>query len=202
MRRLLNLKVAAVATVNKVNPLNANIPIVDGGGRPTLEFMLKWSQQAANNGATVKDSDVGFTDHPVSDASILQHGYLRKLSGVAAQYLAGDGSFRAIQYDRDTYLPTVVDSTIVYRFVAALAFSVTLSSCQGNASLAPSGGTAIFTLKKNGGSIGTLTFASGSSIAVASGAGASFVAGDVLSISVGVAHAIAGVALTVAGTLI
>lgn len=33
----------------RVDPLSYKIPIVDGQGRPTREFMRKWSQQAESN---------------------------------------------------------------------------------------------------------------------------------------------------------
>lgn len=42
---------------------------------------------------TVNDSDVVFTDITTGNASTTKHGYLKKLSGTATQYLGGDGNF-------------------------------------------------------------------------------------------------------------
>lgn len=189
-----------MATTNKVNPLSENIPIVDERGRPTLEFILKWAQQAANNAAPVRDVDVVFTDNTAGNASATRHGFLKKLSNVATQFLAGDGVFRVPSnvYDRSTYLPTVAGSTTVFRFVAARAFALTATTSKGSAGTAPSGGATTFTIKKNGSSIGTVVFADGVATATGTGAGATFAVDDVLTIDVGTANSIAAVALTLA----
>lgn len=187
---------------NQVNPLSQMVPIVDPTGRPTLEFILKWNaQQAAQNAIAVKDSDVVFTDNTVGNASTVKHGYLRKLSGIVTQFLAGDGVFRAPPYDVNSFLPTVTGPANVFRFVAARAVLVAATTCAGSALTAPAGGAAVFTIKKNGASIGTLTFADGVATATAAGAGGAFAIGDVLTIDVGADHGIAGVALTVTGSL-
>jgi hypothetical protein len=193
-------RVAAVA-INRVNPLSQQIPIVDDTGRPTLEFMLKWNkQQAQQNARTITDVEIAFTDNTVGNASTAKHGYLRKLSGVVSQFLAGDGVFRTIPYDLCAYLPTVTGPAgSVCKFVSARAFLITMSTCKGHATTAPAGGSVTFTLNKNGSAIGTIVFADGATTSTASGAGGGFVAGDVLTIDVTADHGIAFVALTVTG---
>lgn len=85
-----------MATVNRVNPLNAGIPIVDHLGQPTLEFMLKWNaQQAKANAFTVRDLDVTFTDITTGNVSTTKHGYAPKLPNNANLFLNGVGLYTA-----------------------------------------------------------------------------------------------------------
>lgn len=131
-----------MVTVNNVNPLNASIPIVDAGGRPTLEFMLKWAQQAQMNadtgvvgpgdatkflnGATVpafafvKDSDLSLTDVTANNVSTAKHGFTPKLPDDATKFLDGEGNFTVpAGGDASTYyagLNTVSASVSTFSF--------------------------------------------------------------------------------------
>ena len=208
--------------VNHVNPLDANIPIVDEAGRPTLEFMVKWAQQAKQNstigitgvgdatkflnGANppvftqVKDSDLATSDITANNATTGKHGFLPKLPGDSAKVLKGDGSYNYASYDIAVYAPTVSDTSTVVQLVADRAFTIPLNlgTTRGYVSTAPTADTT-FTLKQNGANIGTIVFASGQQTATVSGAGASIVAGDVLTITVGSANSIAGLSITLNG---
>ncbi len=75
-------------------------------------------------------------------------------------------------------------NTTIFSFAVPRAFSIP-SSFFGSQALAVTAAaeSSVFTISKNASSIGTLTFATGSAIGSFSGAGASFVAGDRLSIT-------------------
>lgn len=97
-------------------PLNYNVQITDGSGRPTPEFLRLWQQQSdlnnsipvpsgnasqfyngANPGvfAQVKDSDLSLSDVTTNNASLTAHGFLPKLTGATGNFLRADGTWAA-----------------------------------------------------------------------------------------------------------
>jgi hypothetical protein len=117
---------------NIVNPLNQLVPIVDSFGRPTLEFMLKWAQQARQNSeggssivgpgdatkflngevtpvfAQVKDSDLAMSDTVANNVSTSKHGFAPKAPNDATQFLDGTGAYDTV---KDTDLSTSDNTT-------------------------------------------------------------------------------------------
>ena len=77
--------------------------------------------------------------------------------------------------------PTAAENVLVFAVPQSFSFSASFLGSQAK-SLSPSTGVATFTINKNGASIGTVTF-TGSNTGVFAGAGGSFVAGDIISIS-------------------
>lgn len=108
-------------------------------------------------------------------------------------------------YDLACFLPgQPAPSQTVMRVVAVRSFLLpaNLPLSEAFANTAPSGGSAVYNLAKNGTNFGTLTFASGSQQGVfASGSDTSFAAGDTLSVvSTATMNGIADVSITFACT--
>lgn len=108
-------------------------------------------------------------------------------AGSSGQVLTSNGaaanpSFQSIPYDvAGSVAGTPTASVKCFFFVATRAFSITATGHQAVADTAPSGDT-IFTVEKNGVSIGTFTIPAGGSVAFSLTA-TSFAAGDKLTVT-------------------
>lgn len=105
--------------------------------------------------------------------------------------------------DLAVYVPGVLaDSQVILRFVAGRAFTFPSGFTGSKASAGTaSTGTAVFSIKKNGGSIGTITFTT-SGDGVYAGSGDSIVAGDIITVTGPASHdtTLADIALNILGT--
>lgn len=123
---------------NDVNPLTWNVPIVDGGGRPTIEFQNKWSQQAAAN-ATIPDLTTAAKVSGVLDLIASTPGSL--LARGASQWagLAPSAAGKILKDNGAGAVPSWATLSSVVDLIGNTRGSVLYRGAAGWAALPPSG---------------------------------------------------------------
>jgi hypothetical protein len=162
----------------RINPGNPSGGTTGGNGSSAGALLAALDTISSTHGAILFRAATAWDDLPPGTAK-----YFLRTAGTGA-----DPAWISSAYDIALFLTgTPAISSLLWQFVAARAFTLAddFSGSRAYFNTAPSGGSVVLDVKRNGGSIGSITFGSGSNTATFSTTGSgveSFSAGDRLSV--------------------